>query len=300
MTFCSNIARPYLSAWWKSGCQVAFVAKRSLASKSGPTDLPEQPNAPQQAAKADDSQPGQMGWFSRMLVRNIDTGHEQHSSQLSDKDTVYEMQFHSVKPEYMEQYTKEFQKFIEMISKWKTGAELSASWTVEVGDLDEAVHLWKFEDGYPGLDKHKSILRQNEDFIAFRRRRNMMLRSRKNQILLAFSFWPEIAARAGPNIYELRSYTLRPGTMIEWGNCWVKGLKYRRAKNEAVAGYFSHIGELYQVHHLWAFESLQDRKEVREAAWSRPGWDECVAKTVPLMRHMMSRVLIPLPFSPLK
>jgi NIPSNAP len=28
-----------------------------------------------------------------------------------------------------------------------------------------------------------------------------------------------------------------------------------------------------------AFKSLQDRKEVREAAWSRPGWDECVTRT---------------------
>jgi len=31
----------------------------------------------------------------------------------------------------------------------------------------------------------------------------------------------------------------------------VKGLKHRRAKDEAVAAYFSHIGDLYQVHHLW-------------------------------------------------
>ena len=27
------------------------------------------------------------------------------------------------------------------------------------------------------------------------------------------------------------------------------------------------------------YESLQDRKEIREAAWRRPGWDECVAYT---------------------
>jgi len=35
------------------------------------------------------------GWFSRFLDRDdrsIDTGHEQHSSRLSDKDTVYEIQ----------------------------------------------------------------------------------------------------------------------------------------------------------------------------------------------------------------
>lgn len=33
------------------------------------------------------------------------------------------------------------QQFVEMNKQWKTGAELSASWTVEVGDLDEASKL---------------------------------------------------------------------------------------------------------------------------------------------------------------
>ncbi len=28
-----------------------------------------------------------------------------------------------------------------------------------------------------------------------------------------------------------------------------------------------------------AYESLQSRKEIRETAWQRPGWDECVAHT---------------------
>ena len=28
-----------------------------------------------------------------------------------------------------------------------------------------------------------------------------------------------------------------------------------------------------------AYDNLQSRKEVREAAWARPGWDECVAYT---------------------
>jgi len=54
------------------------------------------------------------------------------------------------------------------------------------------------------------LLNGLQEFVAFRKRRNMMLRYRRNQVLLPFSFWPEIAARAdGPNIYELRSYTLK-------------------------------------------------------------------------------------------
>lgn len=39
--------------------------------------------------------------------------------------------------------------------------------------------------------------------------------------------------------------------MIEWGNNWARGLTYRRSQNEAFAGYFSQIGRLYNVHHIW-------------------------------------------------
>ena len=31
--------------------------------------------------------------------------------------------------------------------------------------------------------------------------------------------------RQGSNIYELRSYHLKPGTMVEWGNYWAKAIR---------------------------------------------------------------------------
>lgn len=40
-----------------------------------------------------------------------------------------------------------------------------------------------------------------------------MLLSRRNQLLLEFSFWNEPVPREGPNIYELRSYQLRVSHM---------------------------------------------------------------------------------------
>lgn len=48
-----------------------------------------------------------------------------------------------------------------------------------------------------------------KEFTAFRKERGNMLLSRKNQLLLEFSFWNEPVPREGPNIYELRSYQLR-------------------------------------------------------------------------------------------
>lgn len=46
-------------------------------------------------------------------------------------------------------------------------------------------------------------------------------------------------------------YSLKPGTMIEWGNNWARGITYRRSQNEAFAAYFSQVGRLYNVHHIW-------------------------------------------------
>jgi len=147
--------------------------------------------------------------------------------------------------------------------------------------------------------------------------RTKLLRSRHLQYLLAFSYWPQIENRTGKNIYEMRSYRLKPGTMIEWGNNWARAISYRKNNNEAFAGFFSQIGRLYNVHHIWCelsliwihlnfqvthlilgYKSLQERKETREAAWRSPGWDECVAYTVPLIREMHCRVLAPTEFSP--
>ena len=41
----------------------------------------------------DDNDEKGPGWFSRLLVRKIDTGKESHSRLLSDKETVYEIQY---------------------------------------------------------------------------------------------------------------------------------------------------------------------------------------------------------------
>jgi len=239
------------------------------------------------------------GWFSKLTKPSKPD--QSHSMALASKETVYEMQFHGVKPEYMEDYLNEFQNFQQLMKDKETGAELVGSFTVEIGDQDEAVHIWQYPGGYPVLHKFNTVYRKDKAFTEFRKKRNQMLRYRRNQILLAFSFWPPIQPREPSHIYELRSYTLKPGTMYEWGNCWARALQYRTTdKNEPVAGYLSHIGEQYNVHHIWAYEDLQTRKETREAAWSRPGWDEVVSYTVPLIRHMKSRILVPTPFSPLQ
>ena len=70
----------------------------------------------------------------------------------------------------------------------------------------------------------------------------------------------------------MRSYWLKPGTLIEWGNLWHQGVQYR--PDAKVLGVFSQIGELYNVHHMWSYKNFQHRKEMRTNAWAKPGWSE--------------------------
>ncbi|XP_053466540.1 protein NipSnap homolog 1 [Ictalurus furcatus] len=243
------------------------------------------------------------GWWSSVFEHKVDARKDAHSNLLSKKATsgLYKIQFHNVKPDCLEAYNElstEVQR--ELHNDPDYPCEVVGSWNTWYGEQDQAVHLWRYYGGYPALTECLNKVQENKVYLEFRKERNKMLISRQNQLLLEFSFWNDPIPRPGPNIYELRTYRLKPGTMIEWGNHWARAIKYRQENNEAVGGFFTQIGELYVVHHLWAYKDLQSREETRNAAWLKEGWDVSVYYTVPLIQSMESRILIPTNSSPLQ
>ncbi|RXM95060.1 Protein NipSnap-like 2 [Acipenser ruthenus] len=164
---------------------------------------------------------GEDSWFKSLFVRKVDPRKDAHSNLIAKKETsnLYKIQFHNVKPECLGAYNKICEDVLPSIHADKHyPCELVGTWNTWYGEQDQAVHLWRYDGGYPALTEVMSKLRQNKEFMEYRNERGKMLLSRKNQLLLEFSFWNEPVPRKGPNIYELRSYQLRPGTMIEWGN----------------------------------------------------------------------------------
>lgn len=62
-----------------------------------------------------------------------------------------------------------------------------------------------------------------QEYLEFRKERSKMLLSRRNQLLLEFSFWNEPLPRAGPNIYELRTYKLKVNhSLFCFPSSWTK------------------------------------------------------------------------------
>jgi len=104
----------------------------------------------------------------------------------------------------------------------------------------------------------------------------------------------------GGNIYDIRSYSLKPGSMYDWSNYWAKGLQFRSAVRQDVpyCGLFTQLGQLHTIYHIWCYKSMADRKACREATWHYPEWNDIVSNTVPLVNTMTTRILEPLEFSP--
>jgi hypothetical protein len=71
-------------------------------------------------------------------------------------------------------------------------------------------------------------------------------------------------------IYEIRTYNLKPGVVGEYEKRFAEAYP-TRAKYSPLYGFFhTEIGPLNQLVHIWAYDNLQQRADVRAAAAKDP------------------------------
>lgn len=96
-------------------------------------------------------------------------------------------------------------------------------------------------------------------------------------------------------IYEMRTYTLKPGSVAQWEANFSAGLPSRTKYSELGGLWHTEIGPLNQVVHIWPYDDLQQRTEIRAKASQEPDWPP---KGGELLLNMESEIFIPAPFSP--
>lgn len=231
--------------------------------------------------------------------RELDKDIERSFSQvLARGKYMHSIVFHEVKPDKVDEYTALVSEWYpRMASTPENKVHLVGSWRTEVGNCDTFVHIWEYQR-YQGYHASLHAIHQHPDFPEFDRKLKSLITAKRTSLMQEFSFWPTTPPRHLGGIFELRSYTLHPGNLLEWETHWRRGLKARREVMEGVGAWFVQIGELNTVHHLWQFADLEERKVRREQSWSVEGWGETVHKTVPLIQTMKSSILIPCPWSP--
>ena len=100
-------------------------------------------------------------------------------------------------------------------------------------------------------------------------------------------------------IYEVRTYRLAVGSTNEAIKRFGEAYEYRKKYSELAAFFYTEIGPLNQIVHMWAYEDLKERSERRAKLAADPRWQEMLPKNRPLIVDQESKILIPAPFSPI-
>lgn len=276
-----------------------------LAEKKRATPKPKTKGSAATEAAAEGAEATQKTGIVKSIIYGSEEGRREeaemeqsYSKVLARGKYVHAIEFHQVKPEMHAEYINLVGNIYPKIAGDEDNAcHLVGSWKTEVGDSDTFVHIWEYQ-GYAGYHNTISRISANLDYQNYTKALAPLIRGRRTDLMQEFSFWPTSPPRSLGGVFELRSYTLHPGNLLEWETHWRAGLEARRNVMEGVGAWFTQIGLLNSVHYLWQFGDLRDRQVGREKSWGEKGWSGTVHKTVPLIQKMESRILVPLPWSP--
>ena len=97
---------------------------------------------------------------------------------------------------------------------------------------------------------------------------------------------------------EERVYRLKIGAVAEYcKNYEENGMKVQLKHLPHMVGYyFTEVGALNCIVHLWAYESLDDREKRRAGMQADPAWQAYLTKIRPLMERQDTRLMKCAPF----
>lgn len=169
---------------------------------------------------------------------------------------------------------------------------LGAFWHAEVGTLNQIILLWP----YASLAEREQIQAEAgrlqgwpPDYLEFSV-------AEESMILKAVPFSPPIEPRKLGNIYDIRSYTYRAGSIPTVIERWSKMMDERIQLSPLVGCWYSDIGPLHRWVQIWAYADAAERQRIRADAVARRLWPP---DTMEFMLKQENMLVVPAAFSPL-
>jgi len=94
-------------------------------------------------------------------------------------------------------------------------------------------------------------------------------------------------------IYEVRTYRLKPRSAPGFMKAFGEAYEFRKTLSPLAAFFYSEIGPLNQVIHIWPYKDLAERDRVRAEAARSGKWPP---KAPERPVHMTSEIFQPFPF----
>ena len=211
---------------------------------------------------------------------------------------IYEMRTYDLKPHSIPEVEK---RFGEAYEKRKKYSELAAFWHTEIGPLNQIIHVWPYKD----LEERARIRAAAVKDGAWPPKTSEFMMSQRSDIMMPFSFSPELKpGKMGP-YFEMRTYTCASGELPKFTQLWEKALPSRLKVGPLCAVWYSDLGGLNKFVHIWPYPTLDARNETRKKAQDTGMWPpSVVAKKEGLPVYQLvaqeNKILMPAAFSPLQ
>jgi len=178
---------------------------------------------------------------------------------------IYEMRTYDIKPRSLPEVEK---RFGEQYEKRKKYSELAAFWHTEIGPLNQIIHVW----GYKDMDERNKIREAAVKDKAWPPKIAEFIVSQKSEIMIPFSFMKPIPqGKQGP-FFEIRTYHFAGGELPIIKKNWENAIDVRLEFGPVTAVWFCELGKVNTFQHIWPYESLNQREEIRKKATATGLW----------------------------
>ena len=204
---------------------------------------------------------------------------------------IYEVRTYVLKPGSVATFEENFAAALPHREKY---SKLGAFWHTEIGPLNQVIHIWPYES----VEERNSIREEaGKDPNWPPKNDPDMYVSMNSEIFNPAPFMRPLGGnQALGSIYEMRSYTYKVGSINKVIDIWADAVPAREEFSPLAAAMYTDVGGLNKWVHIWAYEDLDQRKNVRAEAIKTPTWPP---PTREFLVSQENKIMVPSSFSPM-
>jgi NIPSNAP len=207
---------------------------------------------------------------------------------------MYEVRTYTFRPGTLPEFVERYSKRLPLREKH---SKLGAFWTTEVGPLNQAIHVYPYEN----LEQRTAVrdsMAKDTALAQLPGGRDLIV-EQQAEIVAPAPFMHPLGSRdyGTGNVYEMRIYTFAPGDIPKVLDAWGKAIEAREKFSPLAACWTSELGGLNKFTHIWAYPNLNERARIRAETRTAGAWPP---QTGVRAIRQENRILVAAPFSPVR
>ena len=203
---------------------------------------------------------------------------------------IYEFRTYQLEPGTAGVYGE---RVAEKIEKRVEYSPLMGYWYTELGSLNEVLHIWPYNDSNERAEIRQKVV---DDGI-WPPDAGDLITGQRSEIMIPTSFTEFTGEQEVGPVFEMRTYMYKPGEVNKTIDAWSEFIEERRKYSPCIGAWYTDLGELNKFVHIWSYESLSQRMEVREEMGKLGFWPP---KSGAKPLSMDAQILFPYSFSTIK